>query len=171
MKIYLVRHGIAGDHIFGAPNADAQRRLTAEGKSETKDVAFGLKRIGINPKLIITSPLVRAKETAEIFHKVLGVKEELIITEALAPGSTANAVYKMLKQILKVHFVDEIMLAGHEPDMGYLAGNLLSQGSEMDIPFKKSAVCRIDVSDVPPTQPGTLKWFVTPKIASMLADK
>jgi phosphohistidine phosphatase len=171
MKIYLVRHGIAGDHVFGSPQADAQRKLTSEGKAETKRVAQGVKCLGVKPQLIVSSPLVRAKETAEIFQTVFSVKEEMKIIDALAPGGTPSSVYKSVKLLLKAAFAEEIMLFGHEPDMGNLAGNLLSFGSDLDIPFKKSGVCRIDVSDIPPTQPGVLKWFVTPKIASMLNDK
>jgi phosphohistidine phosphatase len=166
MKVYLVRHGIAVERIGGAILNDSQRPLTDEGKQETKHVAQGLKKLGIGADLVVTSPLTRAKQTGEIIKDVLGCQEDLKITDSLAPAGNASDLYKFMKQFTKV---EEVFFVGHEPDIGRLAGSLLWAGPELDIPFKKAAVCRIDVFDLPPTSPGTLKWFITPKIASAIA--
>lgn len=165
MKVYLVRHGIAQERIGGAVLNDSMRPLTEEGRTETKEVAHGLKRLNVKPDLVVSSPLVRARQTAEIIREVLGTTEELKITDSLSPGGSASGVYKFLRQF---NDVDEICLVGHEPDIGRLAGTLLWAGPELDIPFKKAGVCRIDVSDLPPTIPGTIKWFITPKISCLL---
>jgi phosphohistidine phosphatase len=161
MKLYLVRHGIAHDRIGGAIQNDFQRPLTEEGRKETGMVGLALKRLHVQPDVIITSPLTRAEQTAKILNEVLSAKQGLAVTEALAPGGTTGAIFKFLEKFSRVQ---EIFLVGHEPDIGRLAGQLLFCGPDFAMPFKKSAVCRIDLADLPPTYPGTLKWFVSPKI-------
>lgn len=166
MKLYLVRHGIASERIGGAILNDSQRPLTDEGRSELKVVGQALKKLNIAPDLVISSPLVRAKQTAEVLMDVLSRKVELKITDSLAPGGTAQEVYRFMKNLSGF---EEAMLVGHEPDIGRLAATLLWAGPELDVPFKKAGVLRVDVADLPPSLPGTLKWFITPKIATLIA--
>ncbi len=161
MKLYLLRHGIAVDRLSGEITSDWQRPLTNEGQEETKQVAAGLKKLGVKADLIVTSPLIRAKQTAQIVLDTLAKDNEIQITEALAPGGTASDLYKFLSPFNQK---ENIFLVGHEPDMGRLAGILLWTGPELYIPFKKAGICRIDIVDIPPTSPGVLKWFLTPKI-------
>lgn len=168
MKLYLVRHGIASERIGGAILNDSQRPLTDEGRSELKVVGQALKKLNIEPDLFMASPLVRAKQTAEVLMDVLNRKDPLKITDALAPGGTAQEIYRFMKNLSGF---EEAMLVGHEPDIGRLAATLLWAGPELDIPFKKAGVCRVDVADLPPSLPGTLKWFITPKIATLIAGK
>jgi phosphohistidine phosphatase len=165
MKLYLMRHGIAIDRIGGAIHNDFQRPLTDEGRAETRAVATGLKRLGVGANLVVSSPLVRAKQTAEIVLDVLAAKQGLEITDSLSPGCNLSDLYKFLR---KFQPFEEAFLVGHEPDMGRIAATLLWSGPELEIPFKKSGICRVDVSDLPPTSPGVLKWFITPKIATLL---
>src|SRR5277367_1072415 len=164
MKIYLVRHGIATERIGGAILNDAMRPLTDEGRTETKDVANGLKRLGVRPDFYVTSPLVRAKQTAEICAEVLGKEAQIKVTDTLAPAGNVRQLYKFLRELGSF---EEAMLFGHEPDIGMLTASLLDS-SELQIPFKKAAVCRVDIYDMPPTAPGTLKWFITQKIAASI---
>lgn len=166
MKFYLVRHGIAVDRIDGDVKSDFQRPLTPDGRHESELVAGGLKKLGVKPDVLITSPLVRARQTCEVFADVLNYKKEPLLCEALAPGGSISDIYKMAK-VYKL--ADEYMFFGHEPDMMRFAQTLLWASSELEIPFKKSGVCRIDVADIPPTMPGVLKWFITPKIAKFAA--
>lgn len=168
MKLYLVRHGIATQHLGGNVVNDAQRPLTEEGRLETKQVALGLRRLGIKPDWIITSPLKRALETAEILAETFNVSDKLLISEALCPGSTASDLFKSIKDLKQAN---EFFLVGHEPDMGRLAASLLWAGPELDLPFKKAGVCRLDITSMPPTAPATLKWLITPKIAMAIAAK
>jgi len=166
MRIYLVRHGIAQERLGGGITNDAQRPLTDEGRNETRMVAQALKKLGVKADLVVTSPLVRARQTAEIINEVIGGgPERMKVSDSLAPGGSANFLFKFLKQL---DAADEIFCVGHEPDIGRLAATLMWAGPELDIPFKKAGVCRVDVSDLPPSMPGTLKWFITPKIASFI---
>lgn len=167
MKIYLVRHGIASDRIGGAVLNDGMRPLTDEGRSETKAVGKGLKRLGVKPDVIVVSPLVRTRQTAEILAEVFKLERPLEICNALAPGGTPATIFKFLQQFDKAQ---EIMLVGHEPDVGLITAALLGAG-DLEIPFQKAGVVRVDIANLPPTATGTLKWFVTPKIASLLESK
>ncbi|HEY9680820.1 MAG TPA: phosphohistidine phosphatase SixA [Oculatellaceae cyanobacterium] len=166
MKIYLVRHGIATERIGGAVLNDSMRPLTDEGRQEAKAVAQGLKRINVKPNFFVSSPLVRAKQTAEIFAEVLNDDSEVKICDALAPGGSPASLYKFLRDLGNFQ---EVMLFGHEPDIGMLAATLLDAAHELQLPFKKAGVCRVDVYDLPPSTPGILKWFITPKIATVLS--
>ncbi len=166
MKIYLVRHGIATERLGGGVVNDSQRPLTDEGRAEARQVAQGLKKLGVRPEHFLSSPLVRACQTAEIFADVLGSNAEIKLTDALAPGGTAGNLFKFVKHLPPAN---ELAMFGHEPDIGQLTAVLLWASDALDIQFKKAAVCRVDVDDLPPTSQGVLKWFITPKIASLLA--
>ncbi len=161
-----MRHGIAVDRLGGEIKSDWQRPLTTEGQAETNQVAKGLRKLGVTADLIVSSPLLRAKETAQIVLSVLNKGIELTVSESLAPGGTASDVYKFLAP----HSSDKqnVFLVGHEPDISRLASTLLWAGPELYMPFKKAAICRIDIVDVPPTSPGVLKWFLTPKVLCSL---
>lgn len=161
MKLYLVRHATATDRFGGTVQRDEDRYLTDGGRQEAEQVAQAMKKFGAKPDTFITSPLVRARQTAEIFAEVAGHKGGLDFSDAMAPGGTFSDLYKQIAGHKKA---SEICLFGHQPDMTRLAQALL-WSSELDMPFKKAGVCRIDVFDLPPTRPGTLKWFITPKIA------
>ncbi len=166
MKIYLVRHGIAVDRIGGQIRCDAERPLTDEGREETERVALGLRKMGVRPEHLVSSPLVRARQTAEIFASVFDLKQHLSICEALSPSGKASQIFNFLADLKKV---DEVALFGHQPDMTGLAQALL-WAPELDIPFKKAGCCRIDVYDMPPRTPGTLKWHLSPRIAVTMAQ-
>ncbi len=164
MKLFLVRHGIAVDGLSQEIKTDAQRPLTHEGIEESELVARGIKRAGSKIEHLISSPLVRARQTAEIFADTFKIERSQIeISQTLAPGGDHTELYKLLKG----KKADSLALFGHEPDMSELAQNLL--GAEFQIPFKKAGVCRIDVFEMPPVSAGTLKWFLTPKLARLIA--
>ncbi len=163
MRIYLVRHGIATDHVGGAIKNDCARPLTDTGRLETEAVVNGLKRLGVSADVVFTSPLVRARQTAEIIGQILGAP--LRTVDALAPAGRSTDIFAALKEFAGSN---DVFMVGHEPDVGRLVSSLLWAGPELVIPFKKSSVCRVDITSVPPVEPGTLEWFITPKIASLL---
>jgi phosphohistidine phosphatase len=165
LKLYLVRHATATEGIGGAIRSDAERPLVDEGRKEAHAVADALVRMGVKPDVFLTSPLVRARQTAEIFAEVFGQKGDLHFSDALAPGGSRSQLWKDVNSYKRAR---EMFLFGHQPDMSMLAALLLDAGDQFDMPFKKAAVARIDVYDLPPTSPGTLKWFVTPKMVKAL---
>ena len=157
-ELYLVRHGLAEERGELWPD-DAKRPLTAEGMSQMRKAARGLARLGLGLDVVLTSPLVRARQTAEILASALEPRPSLVTIDSLAPEAAYTAlVADMEKHARKTR----IALVGHEPGIGELAARLV--GSRHSIEFKKGAVCRVDVDDLPPSGPGALRWLLTPKI-------
>jgi phosphohistidine phosphatase len=157
-ELYLIRHGVAEERGEAWPD-DSKRPLTEEGTSRMRKAARGLSRLGIVFDVVLTSPLVRARQTAEIVAGGLAPRPSLSNIESLAP----DAGYAALMADLEKHArKPRIALVGHEPDIGELAARLI--GSRRSIEFKKGAICRIDVDELPPNGPGQLRWFITPKM-------
>jgi phosphohistidine phosphatase len=121
--------------------------------------ARGLVRLGVTFEVVLTSPLVRTRQTAEIIASAFDERPHVVAADSLAPGGSYQAVFSDLEKHAKK---TRLALVGHEPDIGELAARLV--GARRPIEFKKGAVCRIDVEALPPSGPGTLKYFLPPKI-------
>jgi len=159
MQIYLLRHGIAED--TSSSGRDADRRLTAEGKKKLTAVLKNAAAAGVKPSLILTSPLIRAKQTAELAAKALGCKEEILITSALEPGGEAEQVWA---EIRLHRDASQLLLAGHEPLFSHLGAYLLNAPA-LEIDFKKGALLRVDCESLGPRPRGVLKWLLAPRLA------
>jgi phosphohistidine phosphatase len=161
-ELYLIRHGIAAERGDAWPD-DAKRPLTEQGMTRLRKGARGLVALVGSFDVVITSPLVRAKQTADIVASVFDPRPPIVTIDSLAPEGSVQAV---LADLEKQSRRERIVLVGHEPGIGELAARLA--GSRSSFEFKKGAVCRIDVETLPPARPGTLRWFVTPKILRMI---
>ena len=106
----------------------------------------------------LSSPLVRARQTAEAIAAAYSSRPAIVAVESLAPGGSYQAVVTDLEKQARR---SRIALVGHEPGVGELAARLA--GSRHPFEFKKGAVCRIDLETIPPAGPGTLRWFMTPR--------
>ncbi len=155
-RIYLVRHAIAEDRA--GSGRDADRALTREGRRKMKRAARGLAAQGVRPSLILMSPLVRARETAEIVTEALaGVDLELC--EALAPGVDEASITELLERRSPS---GSVMLVGHEPDMGeLLAFWLCGRVGAFQTRFRKGAVACLLAGMLPPHGRATLEWLLT----------
>jgi phosphohistidine phosphatase len=157
-ELYVVRHGLAEERGEAWPD-DTKRPLTEEGMTRMRKAARGLARLGVVVDVVMTSPLVRARQTAEIVAAAIDPKPSLVTAESLAPGGSFAAVVADLEKHARK---TRIALVGHEPGIGELAARLI--GSRHAIEFKKGAVCRIDVETLPPSGPGDLRWLMTSRI-------
>jgi phosphohistidine phosphatase len=161
-SLFFIRHGLAEERGDAWPD-DTKRPLTDKGMSALRKAARGLARIDLGIELVLSSPLVRARQTAEIIAAGLDPRPSLVNVDSLATdGSYAAVIADLEKHSRK----SRIALVGHEPMMGELAARLI--GSRHAIEFKKGAVCRIDLDDLPPAGPGDLRWMLTPKILRAL---
>jgi phosphohistidine phosphatase len=161
-SLFFIRHGLAEERGDAWPD-DTKRPLTDKGMSALRKAARGLNRLEVSIELVLSSPLVRARQTADIIAAGLEPRPSLVNVDSLAPdGSYAAVIADLEKHARKCR----IALVGHEPMMGELAARLI--GSRHAIEFKKGAVCRIDLDDLPPAGPGDLRWMLTPKILRAL---
>jgi phosphohistidine phosphatase len=157
-ELYLIRHAIAADRGEEWPDDD-KRPLTARGVARFKETVEGLKKLEAGIDEIFTSPLVRAKQTADLLAAGLPGKPTVKILDALAPGHTPGS---LMAQLARTARRRRIALVGHEPSLGELAAHLIGAGRAL--PFKKGGVCRIDVESLTSRRPGALTWFVQPKM-------
>lgn len=164
IELYLVRHGIAAERGDAWPD-DAKRPLTDEGVRRLRKIAAGLSAIDARFDLILTSPLVRARQTAEVLAARMTPQPPIVTTEALSPGAAHAA---LLDELAKQTRRRRIALVGHEPGLGVLASRLI--GLRQALAFKKGAIARIDVAALPPTGPASLQWFLTPKLLRRLGQ-
>jgi phosphohistidine phosphatase len=150
MKLYFLRHGEADWPNWKKP--DDERPLTKRGKREMRDVAKFLDRLKVRPDLIVTSPLPRAAQTAEIAADYL--KAKVRKDEVLAPGFGASK----MRTVLKRHRANTLMLVGHEPDFT----NAISGLTGASLKLAKAGVALVDV-DLESSE-GKLLWVFPPKI-------
>ena len=162
IELYLIRHGLAAERGGDYPD-HAKRPLTSEGVARLRREAKGLQTLGVRFDQILTSPLARAKQTAEVIAQAQDDKPPIAHLDALAPGGTPAQVVHALADYARRK---AIALVGHEPNMGELAAKLI--GTRAAIPFKKGAVCRIDVDALPPGKPGQIVWFAPPRMLKKL---
>lgn len=160
MQLYIVRHGIAIDREDPKCPAEAERYLTEEGVEKTKQVAKGVAGAGVTPDLLITSPYVRAVQTAEIFAEALDyAKQKIRRNEMLLPGSEPTLLFR---ELAREKQASTVFVFGHAPHLdGLIAGAL---GSKKHLTsLKKAGVALLELKRISPPM-GTLVWLATPKM-------
>ncbi len=159
MKVYFLRHGLASDREQWQGD-DFERPLTDEGREKMAREAKALAKLGIALDAIITSPLVRAKQTAEIVADRLKLHNRLKKDERLSPGFDAE----QLRLVLQDHTdADAIMLVGHEPDFSATIEHIVG-GAKIDL--KKGGLACVDLANVASLD-GVLLWLVPPKLLTL----
>ena len=166
MRIILFRHGIAEERDSARWPDDAKRPLTARGERRARRVARGLAHIERSVERLVTSPFVRAERTARILGRVLGIEAE--VTDALVPG---GATRRIMDALNGSPVAGSVVLVGHEPDLGALAGLLLFGNLETALPLKKAGACAIEIE--PPVRPGggRLMWAAPPHVLFRITRK
>jgi phosphohistidine phosphatase len=164
IELYLVRHAIAAERGREWPD-DTKRPLTERGVHRFKEEVGGLRALDVTIHEIITSPLVRAKQTADLLAAGLVGKPVVRLLKALEPGHSPSAV---MGQVARLARRNKVAIVGHEPGLGELAAHLI--GASRPLPFRKGSVCRIDMESFTSRHAGSLIWFVTPKMLRELGD-
>jgi phosphohistidine phosphatase len=159
MLVILFRHGPSEERDPERWPDDGDRPLTERGEEKTRRAAEGLSRLVPSVDVVLASPLIRAQQTARILCDVLQAPAAETIA-ALEPGSPWRAVLERLRREPEDA---TIVLVGHEPDLGRLAGGLVF-GAPRAMPLKKSGACAVYFElEVEPGR-GELEWFATPRM-------
>jgi phosphohistidine phosphatase len=161
MDLYIIRHAIAVDRGTPEYADDSQRPLTDKGKKRMRQIAKGLYALGVDFDLILSSPYVRAKETAEILADVFKTKADIAFSENLIPMGDPDL---LISEINEKYSVNSIALVGHEPHLTTLISLLVSDNASLDVILKKGGVCRLSADDLHHTRKTTLEWLLTPGI-------
>jgi phosphohistidine phosphatase len=160
MQLYIVRHGIAIDREDPKCPPDPERYLTEEGVEKTKRVANGVTALGVTADLMLTSPYVRAAQTAEIFANALDYsKQKIRRTDLLLPGAEPSLLFR---ELAKDKQASTVFLFGHAPQLDDIIATAL--GSKRHVTaLKKAGVALIELKRLSPPI-GSLVWLAIPKL-------
>ena len=161
-EIFVLRHGNAEDINECQSKSDFDRKLTEEGKDKIAKLGKFLNKIDSNIDIVITSPFLRAKETAEIVVNSLDKKPELKIEDFLSPGVSVQEISRGILD--KYSKKDKILIVGHAPDLGIFIGKLIGA---KNIILKKGALAKIVLNDSIELN-GELVWLVTNKVINSI---
>jgi len=159
MKVYLVRHAIAHERSHARWPNDAMRPLTAAGKEKFRKAARGLAHLVPKSALLLTSPFVRARDTALILSRVAKLRSPIDAPE-LESGKTVREAFELLRSRKKA----AIVLVGHEPNLGiFLSAALAGDRASLKIEFKKGGAACVEFARAIGPGRGTLEWLMPPR--------
>lgn len=144
MDICILRHGIAEDRDATRHPDDGLRPLTPEGRKKLKRISGFLKDAGFHADFVLTSPLVRARQTAEIAARILGLVDKVVETPHLAPEGDPGRLVDEIRR----HGKGSVLLVGHEPYLSGFISVLLSGRGDLAIDLKKGGFCRLSAEDL-----------------------
>jgi phosphohistidine phosphatase len=164
MILYLIRHGIAIDRTDPKSPAEAERPLTARGVQKTRSAALGLRALGAKPEVLISSPYVRAVQTAEIFAEAMGYPlDKIRLNDNLKPSANPAEIIKEISHLR----AKEVACFGHAPHMDLTIAHLAGARGAFTELKKAGAACFEQVSAQGRWE---LRWIMTPKVLRDLGD-
>ena len=165
MRIYIVRHGEAEFAALGS--SDAGRQLTAKGQRQAERVGAALRVLGEVPAVVLTSPLPRARQTAERAVKAMagkGSRPPIRVLDRLAPGAYAGDVLAAIPTEPQ-----SVMLVGHQPTLGALVGALIGGLHAAPIDLSTASLACVETSGAPSPGAGGLEYLLRRSVISALA--
>jgi len=162
MNLYIIRHAIAVDEATSDYASDSERPLTDKGRKKMRQIAKALRHLGVAFDRILSSPYVRARETAEILTDVFKMKNKIVFSDHLIPEGNPEL---LIGEINENHSVDSLAIVGHEPHLSALVGLLTTENSRIEITLKKGGICHLSADDLHHhDHRATLEWLLTPGI-------
>ncbi len=162
MKLYILRHGEAADHGDPRYANDADRPLTSRGQQRTKALAHALRQWEITFDVIFSSPLVRARETAEIIERGLRLHDRLEFAAPLTPAGDYGELIRQLNELRPAP--KSLLLVGHEPHLSGLVSLLCTGGQSLLLTLKKGGICRLEVERLRVGRCASLEWVLSPRL-------
>jgi phosphohistidine phosphatase len=169
MNLYIIRHAIAVDEGIAHYESDSERPITDKGRKKMRQIAKGLRNLGVEFDLILSSPYIRARETAEILAAVFKMKKKIGFSDNLIPLANPEL---LLGEINENYSVDSMAVVGHEPHLSTLIGLFAAENAKIDVTLKKGGVCYLSADDLHHhDHRATLEWLLTPGILIEIGDK
>jgi len=159
MNLYIVRHAIAVARGTEGYDDDSQRPLTDAGRRKMKKIAKGLYGLGAEFDTILSSPYVRARDTAKILAKELNAKDKVAFSDNLIPPGNFE---KLVQEIHEKYDVPNLALVGHEPMLSSLISRLTTGNTDMRLNLKKGGVAYLSTDNLYKEGRATLEWLLTP---------
>ena len=160
MNAYFLRHGEAGKRT-SIPSRDFERSLTTSGQEEMVKIARSMEEMGLEFDKILSSPLARARQTAEIIAKFQENYGKIEDWDELRPEGNRLDLYKKLGKLKQD---THVLLVGHDPYFSTMIGEIISGSLSTRIVLKKGGLARVQITSFSPRPTGELRWLLTPKI-------
>ena len=161
MNLYIVRHAIAVQRGTPGYDDDSQRPLTDKGRKKMKKISKGLRQFGIEFDVLLTSPYVRARDTAKILANEYGMQDKIVFTDNLIPPGDFD---QLINEINEKYNVNNLALVGHEPMLSQLMSFLMTGNTETAITLKKGGVSLLTADNLGQEHRANLQWLLTPAI-------
>ena len=156
MDVYFLRHANAGESLSN-PKQDEKRPLDELGVEQSQRMGRVLAELGVEATVIISSPLMRATQTAALVAAEIGYKESVLLVNSLRPDATFDQFRDLLRRHLKQK---AIIVVGHNPTLSEFLSQLVSdEATDSSIELKKGAVAKVEMKRRRPL----LHWMLTPK--------
>jgi len=166
MNLYLLRHAIAVERGTPGYEVDSTRPLTPDGARKMHSIAEGMVRLKIDPDIIISSPYLRARQTADIVAEAFHLRRSVELHDALSPGGDPARLLGDLGQLAANR--KSVLLVGHEPDLSELASTLIAGSLDVSLDLRKGGLCLLAAPSLHYGQCATLKWLLTPRQLMLL---
>jgi phosphohistidine phosphatase len=167
VNLYLLRHGIAVEPGTPGFENDANRPLIPKGERRLRSAAAAMKILELSFDLILSSPFVRARQTAEIVADELKLKKRVEFFDGLVPGGNLKALIHALNELKPAP--ENVLLVGHEPYLSRLISLLVSGHADAAVEMKKGGLCKLDVVELQHGQCARLAWLLTPTQMELMA--
>jgi len=160
MKVILLRHADAGSRDAARWPNDDERPVSPEGRVKQAACARAMKKMGIRFDVLVSSPLLRARETADIVADVFGYQDEILTDDALGHRCSAAAITGLLARHAPG---SRVLLVGHEPTFSLAAGAFIGRSGDAGLVLKKSGVIGLTFDGIPAPGAGALEYLLKPK--------
>ena len=169
MNLYLLRHGIAVDPSEPDFARDAERPLTPKGRRRLLQIAKAMAALKISFDVILSSPYVRAAETAEIVARSLKRRKQLKFTDDLTPAGNPKSLIQLVNDLRPRP--ENILLVGHEPYLSKLIALLTAGNTSMEIDLKKGSLCKLEAESLRYGRCATLVSLLAPRHMALMLGK
>ncbi len=167
MNLYFLRHGIAVEKSARDYPEDSERPLTLAGKREIRVIAKALLRLGFRFDKLLSSPYLRARQTAEVLALEMKPPLKVEFSKNLVPGVSPMDILKEVRGLSEAF--PSVLLVGHESFLSQCLCQLLSGNAQSFLTIKKGGLCKVRIEGWDKTPQATLRWLLTPKQLAMMA--
>jgi phosphohistidine phosphatase len=164
MNLYILRHGLAVESGTPEYAQDADRPLTSKGTRKLGRIADAMEALNLSFDLILSSPYVRARQTAEIVADALGARDKLEFLDELTPESSFIKFIEGMNA--RATQPENVLLVGHEPYLSGLISVLVAGDSSLQVVMKKGGLCKLSAESL---KYGRCEWLLTPKQMCLMA--
>ena len=167
MNLYVLRHGIAVE--AGTPEypQDSERPLVPKGRRQLRQIAGAMASMDLRFDRVLSSPFLRAIQTAEIIAESLKLDERIRISDELTPDGQPTVLIRQMNELQPVP--EDILLVGHQPNLSRLIGLLTAGNTEMVIDLKKGGLCKLEAESLRAGRCAMLAWLLTPRQMKWMA--